>query len=69
MHFDFYFIEQMVKEKERQWMAEADRLRQGKAINSTQTNARKRKIGSITGYVKTLGAFLFRKQERLICRC
>lgn len=69
MHSDFYFIEQMVKEKERQLLAEADRLRQIKAINSTQTNVRKRKIGSITGYIKTLGAFLFRKQERLTCRC
>lgn len=69
MHSDFYFIEQMVKEKERQLLAEADRLRQIKAINSTQTNVRKRKIGSITGYIKTLGAFLFRKQERLMCRC
>lgn len=69
MHSDFYFIEQMVKEKQRQLVAEADRIRQIKAINSTKANTRKLKIGSITGYIKTFVAFLFRKRERLICGC
>jgi hypothetical protein len=69
MYIGHYFTEFIVKERQRQWVAEADRLRRNKAIKSRKTNNRKRKIGSITGYVRTLGAFLFRKPEPLICRC
>lgn len=69
MYSDFYFIEEMVKEKERQFLFEADRLRQIKAINSTETNARKRKISSLSDHIRCLGAFLFRKHERLSCGC
>ena len=69
MYTGYYFTELIVKERQRQLVAEADRIRQIKAIKSKKTKNRKRKIGSITGYIRTLGAFLFRKHERLICEC
>ena len=69
MYTSHYFTELIVKERRRQWVTEADRLHQIKAIKSTKTNNRKRKIDSITSYIRTLGAFLFRQHERLICRC
>lgn len=69
VHSDFYFIEQMFKEKIRQLMIEADSLPQIKAINSTETNAQKRKISSLSGHIRGLGTFLFRKHERIGCGC
>ena len=69
MHSDFYFIEQMVKEKQRQLVAEADKLRQIKSINSAKNYARKRNIDALICHIKDLGTFLFRKRERLNCGC
>ena len=69
MYTGHYFTELIVKERQRQLVAEADRLRQVKAIKSKRTKNSKRKIGLITGYMRTLGTFLFRKHERSICEC
>ena len=69
MYTGFYFTELIVKERQRQLVAEADRLHQIKAFKSKKTKNRKRKTVSITGYIRTIGAFLFRKHEQLICEC
>lgn len=69
MHSDFYFIEQMLKEKERQWIEEADRLRQIKSINSTKNYTGKQNIDALTSHIKDLTTFLFRRPGRLNCGC
>ena len=69
MHSDFYFIEQMLKEKERQWIAEADRLRQIKSINSTKNYTKKQNIDALTSHLKELTTFIFRKRGCLNCGC
>lgn len=69
MHSDFYFIEQMLKEKERQLIAEADRLRQIKTIDSTKNNTRKQNLGALTSHIKDLTTFIFRRRGRLSCGC
>lgn len=69
MHSDFYFIEQMLKEKERQWIAEADRLRQIKSINSTKNYTQKQNIDALTSHIKDLTTFIFRRRGCLNCGC
>jgi hypothetical protein len=69
MHSDFYFIEQMLKEKERQLIAEADRLRQIKTIDSTKNNTRKQNLDALTSHIKDLTTFIFRRRGRLSCGC
>jgi len=69
MYTSHYFVELIVKERQKQLVVEADKSRLTKATKSTKTNNSKRISGSITGYVRTLGAILFRKHERMICRC
>ncbi len=69
MYTSYYFTELIVKERQRQLVAEADRLRQIKATKSKKRHGRKRRIDSITDYFRTLGANLFRKNEGLTCRC
>jgi hypothetical protein len=69
MYNSHYFTEFMVRERQRQLIAEADSLHHIKAIKSKKTKNRKRKIGLITGYIRTLEAFLFRKHEQSICEC
>lgn len=69
MHSDFYFIEQMLKEKERQWIAEADRLRQIKSINSTKNYTQKQNIDALSSHIKDLTTFIFRRRGCLNCGC
>jgi len=69
MYTGYYFTELIVKERQRQLVAEADRLRQIKAIKSKKNRNKNRGIDSITGYIKALEAFLFKKHDRLICEC
>lgn len=69
MHSDFYFIEQMLKEKERQWIAEANRLRQIKTIDSTKNSTRKQNLEALTSHIKDLTTFIFRRRGRLSCGC
>ncbi len=54
MYASYYFTELIVKEKHRQWIAEADRLRKNKAIKLKKANNRNRKIGLGAGYMKRL---------------
>lgn len=54
MYTCYHFTELIVKEKHRQWIAEADRLRKNKAIKLKKANNRNRKIGLVTGYMKRL---------------
>ena len=63
------FTELIVKERQRQLVAEADRLCLIKAAKSTKTNNRKRNFYSIFSFVKGLGAYLLRKHEPSICGC
>jgi len=69
MHSEFYFIEQMLKYKEMQFVAEAERLRQIKSINLVRTRDRKRKIAALISYLKKLGTINSNKYERLCEGC
>jgi len=69
MHSDFYFIEKMLKEKERQLIAEADKLCQIKTINSPKKNARKQNIDALTSHIKNLTTSLFRRRRCLNGGC
>ncbi len=69
MYNSHYYTEIMVKERERDLIAEADRLRLIKAAKSTRTKNRKRITGSISRFIKGLGTYLLRKHEPSICRC
>ena len=69
MYTGIFFTELIVKERQRKWIAEADRLRHIKAIKSKKWHGRKQTLDTISGYIKTLGAVLFRKNEGLTCKC
>ena len=69
MYTDDYLTELIVKERQRQLMSVAGRLRYIKAIKSKKWHDRKQKLDTLTGYIKTLGAVFFRKNEGLTCRC
>lgn len=69
MYTGDYLTELIVKERQRQLMSEADRLRYIKATKSKKWHGRKQKLDTLTGYIKTLGAVFFRKNEGLTCRC
>jgi hypothetical protein len=56
MYNSHYFTELIVKEKHRQWVAEADRLRQIKATKLKKANNRNRIIGLVTSYIKRLSS-------------
>lgn len=69
MYTSDYLTELIVKERQRQLISEADRLRHIKAIKSKNRHGRKQKLDAITGYIKILGAVFFRKNDGLTCRC
>lgn len=69
MYTDFYFIEHMVREKERQLLAEADRLRLIRSINAAKTSAGQRKIGLFNLRMRDLRAVLSGTREQLPCGC
>ena len=69
MTSNFYFNEQMVKDIERQLMAEADKLRLIKANKPDKTKNRKSISSSMPKFIKGLRALSFRKQKPAICRC
>lgn len=69
MHSEFYFIEQMLKYKEMQFVAEAESLRQIKSINLVRTRDRKKKIAALISYLKMLGTINSNKYERLCEGC
>ncbi len=69
MYNSHYYTKIMVKERERQLIAEADRLRLIKAAKSTRTKNRKRIAGPISRFIKGLENYLLRKHEPSICRC
>ncbi len=69
MYNGYYFTKIMVKERQRQLITEMDRLRLIGAAKSTKTKNRKRISGSISRFIKGLGAYLHRKHETSICGC
>ena len=69
MYNSYYFTKMMVKERQRQLIAEMDRLRLIRAAKSTKTKNRKRIFGSISRFIKGLGTYLHRKHETSICGC
>lgn len=69
MYTDFYFIEEMLREKERQLLAEADRLRLIKSIDAAKTYAGQRKIGLFTDRMRNFRTVLLGKREQLHCGC
>lgn len=69
MHSEFYFIEQMLKYKELQFLEEAERLRQLKSINFARTRDRKSKSAALISYLKKLLKIKSIKYERLCEGC
>ena len=69
MYTGYYFTELIVKERQRQLVAEADRLRRIKASKIKKNKDKKCGIGSVNSKIKALGAYLFKKHERLMCEC
>ncbi len=68
MYNSNYFTELKVKDRQRQLVADAERLRLIKAAKSTRNKNRKRITGSISRFIKDLGTYLLRKHEPSICR-
>ena len=69
MSTNFYLTEIMVKEKEKQLLKEASRLRLINAGKSAMTKNRKRISGSIAKFTRGIGGYLHRRPEPSNCRC
>ena len=69
MYTSHYFTELIVRERQRQWVAEADRSRRIREAKLTGINNRKQIIGSLCIFLKDLGAYFIRKHEPSICGC
>ena len=69
MYTSHYLTELIARERQRQWVAEADRSRRIREAKLTGTNNRKQIIGSICIFLKDLGAYFIRKHEPSICGC
>ena len=64
-----YLTEIIIKERQRQLIAEADRSLMIKSIKLTRTDNMNCTICSITNFIKGLGASLLKKDEPSICGC
>ncbi len=69
MHTNHYYIEMMQKERHKQFLAEAKRLRLAKTVTSTRTKNRKSVSGFITRIFKNIRAILQREHEPMTYKC
>ena len=69
MNNSHYFTEFMVRERQRQLVAEADSLRLIKTGKSKGTKNRKRISGTISNFINIIGAHLHRKTDPSVCLC
>ena len=69
MYNSYYFTKMMVKERQRQLIAEMDRLRLIRAAKSTKNKKRKRIYSSISRFIKGFGTYLHRKHGTSTCGC
>jgi hypothetical protein len=69
MYNSHYFTGFMVRERQRQLVAEADSFRLIKTGKSNGINNGKQISGSLSSFVKNLVAYFRRKDEPSICWC
>ena len=69
MNNSHYFTEFMVRERQRQLVAEADSLRLIKTGKSNGINNGKQISGSLSSFAENLVTYLHRKDEPSICEC
>jgi hypothetical protein len=69
MYNNHYYNEIMVKERQKQLLAEADRLRLIRAAKSTRTQNGNRIFGSISRFIKSFGTYFQKNHKPSTCGC